>query len=1016
MKGHITLLVTCIAFSCTTIAQIPATFQTRQYTTENGLPSNGTKGIEWDEETGFLWVATEAGIVRFNGIDFKSYTNKNTPFIGSERFRLITRNNKGNIYAADEYENIYKVRQNELVLYHKTNKENKLNTYRAYYGIPVSDTFFYYKVNHPPVKPFFPNSEIPKTLPLTDTSVLFIDKGRPVVITLTNDEPAPLVSENVFIKQAFKIKDQVFFVSKDGEVYRVDIIAHHLVPVKFDEPFENEINKGEFYFFPNGGEKNVIAIKNNKAWSLSYNGAMIIAEEICDVLPANIPISHIQYSHEKKLLFIGTDSKGLFVISENRVNVVKKKQSVIGETDAYYSQIELPGNRIMTDRSDILGPEENISPSSPIKDDFYNSYLTSDSLLWYNKRVNNDSNLYCYNYKTGATKEYNKITVHEHFGFSFSNGKIYIANYEGLGVLQDDSLHYLFSSKERNWSTPYAMAELSRGVFAVSNCQLYRCNTLTGIADTLLDLADNCVRALWKYKDYLFIGTYGKGYFIYRNGKMKAMPLDKNNFLLYVHGFIADKYGYCWMSTNRGLFKSSLADLLNAFEHNGDRIYYHYLGRNDGMDITEMNGSFAPPVLQMQDQTISFPTMDGLLWVNPEKAVPVLPGGNIYIDGIQADNKKIDPDSLTKGFRPDTKEIIIQLGFSAWCNKENLYIDYDLNNSGHWKPVNINNEAIIRLLGLEPGDYNLRIRKMNGFGSANYSYNEFHFHIKTPWYQQWWFIVLIALLAVGIGRLYIKLRTRQYALQQRKLEKQVFEKTKELQQKNELLEKNDTIKTRLISIISHDIITPLKFLTVAGKNLLQKKQMMSEEMQNETISEITNTSQELQLLSTNILNWIKYQNENRRLVKETFNVHELINQVLGVLASLAKQKQLHLSNEVDKELALFQYAEPLRILIYNLVANAINFSDKGSIVISNRQEPGNLIISVKDEGTGMTTEQVNNIMGDQVVITSARLDSRKGHGLGYLIIKDLIKMIGAEIVINSEKGKGTIVSIRIPSE
>jgi signal transduction histidine kinase len=390
-----------------------------------------------------------------------------------------------------------------------------------------------------------------------------------------------------------------------------------------------------------------------------------------------------------------------------------------------------------------------------------------------------------------------------------------------------------------------------------------------------------------------------------------------------------------------------------------------------------------------------------------------LPGGDIYIDGVQADNKKIDPDSLTKGLRANTKEIVIQLGFSAWCNKENLYIDYDLNNSGQWEPVNINNEAVIRLYGLEAGDHNLRIRKMNGFGSGNYSYNEFHFHIKTPWYEQWWLFILIALLAIGMGRLYIKLRTRQYAIQQRKLEKQVFEKTKELQQKNELLEKSDTIKTRLISIISHDIITPLKFLTVAGKNLLQKKQMMSEEMQNETISEITNTSQDLQLLSTNILNWIKYQNENRRLVKENFNVHELINQVLGVLTSLAKQKQLLLSNEVDKGLALYQYAEPLRILIYNLITNAINFSEKGNIVISSRKEPGNIIISVSDEGTGMTTEQVNNIMGDQVVITAARVDTRKGHGLGYLIIKDLIKMIGAEIVINSERGKGTIVSIRI---
>jgi len=62
----------------------------------------------------------------------------------------------------------------------------------------------------------------------------------------------------------------------------------------------------------------------------------------------------------------------------------------------------------------------------------------------------------------------------------------------------------------------------------------------------------------------------------------------------------------------------------------------------------------------------------------------------------------------------------------------------------------------------------------------------------------------------------------------------------------------------------------------------------------------------------------------------------------------------------------------------------------------------------------MQDDTISEIMGDQVIITAARLDHRKGHGLGYLIIKDLIKMIGAEL-INSERGKGTIVSIKIPS-
>ena len=105
------------------------------------------------------------------------------------------------------------------------------------------------------------------------------------------------------------------------------------------------------------------------------------------------------------------------------------------------------------------------------------------------------------------------------------------------------------------------------------------------------------------------------------------------------------------------------------------------------------------------------------------------------------------------------------------------------------------------------------------------------------------------IVCVGLVWLYLKFRTRQYVLRQRKLEQQVAEKTKELLEKKAVLEKNDAIKTRLISIISHDIVTPLKFVTVAGKNLLEKKHLMNEELQQETIKEITNTSQELQLLS-----------------------------------------------------------------------------------------------------------------------------------------------------------------------
>jgi K+-sensing histidine kinase KdpD len=194
----------------------------------------------------------------------------------------------------------------------------------------------------------------------------------------------------------------------------------------------------------------------------------------------------------------------------------------------------------------------------------------------------------------------------------------------------------------------------------------------------------------------------------------------------------------------------------------------------------------------------------------------------------------------------------------------------------------------------------LRIRKLNGFGLNNYTYKKIEFSVTTPWQQQWWFYILCTLSVLGLTLLYSRFRNRQYKIRQRKLEEQVAEKTKELKEQNDVLEKNNTIKTRLISIISHDIVTPLKFVTVAGKNLIEKRNLMSEELQQETILEMTNTSQELQLLSTNILNWIKYQNENRRMVKEVINLSELVDQVFGVLNSLANQKKLRLINNVNK--------------------------------------------------------------------------------------------------------------------
>ncbi|HEX4876712.1 MAG TPA: ATP-binding protein, partial [Chitinophagaceae bacterium] len=761
-----------------------------------------------------------------------------------------------------------------------------------------------------------------------------------------------------------------------------------------------------------------VLIYKKTAWKISYESGVLNIRLLCNVVPDDALIRFIQFDEENGTLFLGTDSKGIIIIRQNKVKSLRKTRVSVNERTSYYSQLELPDGNILTNEGHILGENKPGNFTYPGLQRFsISSYLMNDTVFWYtsfNKEFNGTF-LHSYNLKTKKITIYSKVREnYSQLVMTTHSGVLYLANEFGISRLQGDSLLMLYRyDKVSRSNIHFDIKETAPGILTLASCNaLTRFDISTGKLDTIFVPGNYCVRTLWQYKDYLFFGTYGNGLYISKGGVVKALPLDKNKYLLFTHCFVDDKNGFCWISTNHGLFKASIQDMISAYEQTAPQVYYHYFGRNDGMNMTEMNGGCLPCALMMKNGTISFPTMEGLLWVKPNAAAPVMPGGEIYIDKIIVDNKNADVAAFEQTtLSPRKHDLELRLGFSAWCNKENIYLEYSLGDNKEWRQINENNEAVLVLNNLSPGDYLLRIRKLNGFGPNNYSYKELRFRIGTPWYQKWWFYLGCVVFIAGLILIYLNFRTRQYKSRQLKLEQQVADKTRELQEQNQVLEKNNSIKTRLISIISHDIVTPLKFLNAAGKNLMEKRKIMPDELQQETIQEITNTSQELQLLSTNILNWIKYQNENRRLAKEVFNLHELVEQVLGILQSLARQKNLVIKNEIAGSQEINQYYEPIKILVYNLLTNAIQFTEKGVIAVNASQNGNKLTLSVKDEGIGMTAEQVQRILADEVVITAANVDNKKGHGLGYLIIKDLLKTVGASLQINSKRGWGTTVSI-----
>ena len=993
----------------------------QQYTTDNGMPSNGIKGMQWDERSGFLWVATEAGIARFNGIEFNNFTKENCPALLHERMAYLVKKNNGDILGSDVGNNLISIRSNNPAAVSMPELNNVIGFKRSLYLSTQGEI-----IKKRVLSFINANNDIAwnDIYQLTDTSVIIID-GKKTYHYLTASGEKKTFQVPFKTKNGFVQEGRFFLLGDDNKIYRLHADGAIDSEIKWFSGSNEKISfaaANQLLYWENGMQYPIF-FEGNRSWLLRYRNNSMEAVLICSDIPTLSFIRFAQYSEKYNVLFIGTDSKGIIVIRKNRMTMMKNRNSDIRERNAYYSQVELGNGNVLTNEGHIIGNNPGSRQLVPIKGKFdYSVYLTGDSVLWFAQvRPETGKNiLHAYHYASGQTTAYPKIQIQSNFALHVANNRIYLASSFGLGYISGDSLLRLFPlpAPPKTMAAPYTMLEFSPGVLGVGSCDgLVLYHLATGKTDTLISSGGYCFRSLWKFRDYVFTGSYGKGFYIWKNGKLKKMPVDKNKFLLYAHCFVPDPYGFCWISTNRGLFKVKIDDLIDAYENNKQQVYYHYYGRNDGMDITEMNGGCAPCALRLSTGLFSFPTMDGLLWVNPQTDNPVLPTGDIFIDDFISGQQKLNTDSLDFHQIPfSQRDLVLRLGFSSWCNRENIYLEYRLNDWPAWIPVDMSSGATIRLQNLEPGNYRLQIRKTNGFGLNNYSYTNINFAIQTPWNKSWWFYIGCAILLLGAITLFLRFRTRQYQIQQKKLEKQVDEKTRALQDQNLVLEKNNSIKTKLISIISHDIVTPLKFLTAAGKNLLEKRKLMPEELQQETIGEMTNTSQELQLLSTNILNWIKYQNENRRMMKETFNIHEMVNQVLGILQSLAKQKNLIISNETDPALAINQYYEPLKILLYNLLTNSIRFTEKGIIHVKAVYESSYVILSVKDEGIGMTPEQVQRLMGEEVVITSANVDHKRGHGLGFLIIKDLVKTMGATLHIESKKEAGTTVFVKIPGK
>jgi len=223
----------------------------------------------------------------------------------------------------------------------------------------------------------------------------------------------------------------------------------------------------------------------------------------------------------------------------------------------------------------------------------------------------------------------------------------------------------------------------------------------------------------------------------------------------------------------------------------------------------------------------------------------------------------------------------------------------------------------------------------------------------------------------------------------------------------------NTLKDRLIAILAHDLRGPLSSLRGLFE-LFQDDSISNVELMDMIPGVVKKLDYTSDFLDT-LLFWVNTQMENFEKAIKEFSVKDIVTKEKQNLHDQAAKKGISLVIDVPDEMAAFADPDSVRIVIRNLVSNAIKFSDEKDIIeVSAKHDGRHVLIRVKDTGTGMTHEQCAKLFKGKVN-SKTGTHNELGTGMGLLFCKDLIEKCNGKIWVTSEQGVGTEFSFTIPA-
>jgi signal transduction histidine kinase len=236
------------------------------------------------------------------------------------------------------------------------------------------------------------------------------------------------------------------------------------------------------------------------------------------------------------------------------------------------------------------------------------------------------------------------------------------------------------------------------------------------------------------------------------------------------------------------------------------------------------------------------------------------------------------------------------------------------------------------------------------------------------------------------------------------------QKTIESQKKH--LEELNFTKDKFFSIVAHDMKSPLNSMKSFSDLMLDHLEDLTREDMIDMNLKINNSLNNTLKMADNLLNWARIQMQDVNIQRSKINVEEVLKPIISLYLGISSKKDIQFSSKLDENLFIYADPDQLTFIVRNLISNAIKFTKKqGNINIISYSEENKVIIRIEDDGVGMPKKIKENVFNLENKYSMKGTDGESGTGLGLMLCLEFLKMNDGEIEIESEKDKGTIVTL-----